>query len=138
MDYLCVSKIISKFLHFFVSFNYAKITLAQFLSSWMIVRAWKIILRLPKPCKKHLCCSLLNKFIFLGPLSVDRFPEVDDDVEVDVEQCSDLEAPSRSRTPRTNNSRATPQSDEERLTPEPVRKKVKFYFHFSGTVSSFH
>ena len=60
---------------------------------------------------------------FSGPLSVERFPERDDDV--DVEQCSDTETQSRSRTPRTpsNNSRSTPQSpsDEERLTPEPVR-----------------
>lgn len=70
-----------------------------------------------------------------GPLSVDRFPEGDDDadVEVDVEQCSDSEAPSnRSRTPRTNNSinsRGTPPSpsDEERLTPEPVSVSVRFY-----------
>lgn len=66
-------------------------------------------------------------FVFYnqGPLSVDRFPEGDDDVDVDVEQCSDSEAQSRSRTPRTtsNNSRATPPSpsDEERLTPEPVK-----------------
>lgn len=61
-----------------------------------------------------------------GPVSVDRFPGGDDEVEVDVEQCSDSEAQSRSRTPRSvsNNSRATPQSDDERLTPEPVRKKV--------------
>jgi hypothetical protein len=52
--------------------------------------------------------------------------QVDDDVDVDVEQCSDSEALLRSRTSRTasNNSRATPTSDEERLTPEPVRKKV--------------
>lgn len=59
-------------------------------------------------------------------MSVDRFREGDDEVDVDVEQCSDSEAPSRSRTPRSasNNSRATPQSDEERLSPEPVRKKV--------------
>ena len=69
---------------------------------------------------------LLNIFFYStqGPLSVDRFPEGDDDVDVDVEQCSDSEAQSRSRTPRTtsNNSRATPPSpsDEERLTPEPV------------------
>lgn len=64
-----------------------------------------------------------------GPLSVDRFPEGDDDVDVDVEQCSDSEAQSRSRTPRTtsNNSRATPPSpsDEERLTPEPVKIVLK-------------
>lgn len=67
-----------------------------------------------------------SNIIIIGPLSIDRFPEVDDDVEVDVEQCSDSEAPSRIRTPRTgsHNSRATPTSDEERLTPEPVRKKV--------------
>ncbi|CAO1322917.1 unnamed protein product [Diamesa serratosioi] len=62
----------------------------------------------------------------LSPLSVERFPERDDDV--DVEQCSDTETQSRSRTPRTpsNNSRSTPQSpsDEERLTPEPSHPKV--------------
>lgn len=63
-----------------------------------------------------------------GPLSVDRFVEGDDEVDVDVEQCSDSEAHAKSRTARapSNNSRATPQSDEERLTPEPVRKKVNF------------
>ncbi|CAH1711341.1 unnamed protein product [Chironomus riparius] len=64
----------------------------------------------------------------ISPLSVDRFPEGDDDVDVDVEQCSDSEAQSRSRTPRTtsNNSRATPPSpsDEERLTPEPSQPKI--------------
>jgi hypothetical protein len=62
-----------------------------------------------------------------GPLSVDRFPVGEDEADVDVEQCSDSEAQNRSRTPRTtsNNSRATPQSDDDRLSPEPVRKKVK-------------
>lgn len=63
--------------------------------------------------------------VLLGPLSVDRYAQGDDDADVDVEQCSDSEAQSRSRTPRTStNSRATPTSDEDRLTPEPVRKKV--------------
>lgn len=60
----------------------------------------------------------------LGPASVNRFPEGDDELDVDVEQCSDSEALSRSRTPRTtsNNSRGTTPSpsDDERLTPEPV------------------
>lgn len=52
---------------------------------------------------------------------MDRFPEVDDEVDVDVEQCSDSEAPSRASR-NTSNSRATPTSpsDEERLTPEPT------------------
>lgn len=62
--------------------------------------------------------------IDLGPTSVNRFPEGEDELEVDVEQCSDSEALSRSRTPRTvsNNSRGTTPSpsDDERLTPEPV------------------
>lgn len=59
-----------------------------------------------------------------GPGSVNRFAEGDDELDVDVEQCSDSEALSRSRTPRTasNNSRGTTPSpsDDERLTPEPV------------------
>lgn len=59
---------------------------------------------------------------------MERFPVADDEVDVDVEQCSDSEAPSRSRTPRSAsiNSRATPQSDDERLSPEPVRKVSYF------------
>ncbi|CRK94143.1 CLUMA_CG007662, isoform A [Clunio marinus] len=65
----------------------------------------------------------------ISPLSIDRFAEGDDEVDVDVEQCSDSEAPSRSRTPRTasNNSRATPTSEDERLTPEPVSKEENFF-----------
>jgi hypothetical protein len=55
---------------------------------------------------------------------VNRFNEGDDELDVDVEQCSDSEALSRSRTPQTtsNNSRGTTPSpsDDERLTPEPV------------------
>lgn len=55
---------------------------------------------------------------------MNRFNEGDDELEVDVEQCSDSEALSRSRTPQTtsNNSRGTTPSpsDDERLTPEPV------------------
>lgn len=53
---------------------------------------------------------------------MDRFPEGDDEVDVDVEQCSDSEAPSRASRTNTSNSRATPTSpsDEERLTPEPT------------------
>lgn len=70
---------------------------------------------------------------FLGPLSVgDRFPEPDDDVDVDVEQCSDSEAPvSSNRTSNKNRSSRTgatsptrttgTPSDEERLTPEPAQ-----------------
>lgn len=82
----------------------------------------------------------VDTWIILGPLSIDRFPEVDDDVEVDVEQCSDSEALARSRTPRaaTNSSRATPTSDDERLTPEPVRENFieimaeTTYYYFSS------
>ncbi|XP_058818334.1 T-box protein H15-like isoform X2 [Topomyia yanbarensis] len=69
----------------------------------------------------------------LSPISVDRFPEGDDDADVDVEQCSDSETPSRG-TKRGNHSRTTgtptSPSDEDRLTPEPAsvriaRKKTK-------------
>ncbi|CAG9799074.1 unnamed protein product [Chironomus riparius] len=65
----------------------------------------------------------------ISPASIDRFPEGnEDELDVDVEQCSDSETPSRSRTPRTtsNNSRGTSPSpsDEERLTPEPSRPKI--------------
>ncbi|CAO1366318.1 unnamed protein product [Diamesa hyperborea] len=66
----------------------------------------------------------------ISPSSVhDRFAEGDDDVEVDVEQCSDSETTTtRSRPPRTtsNNSRNTPNSpsDDERLTPEPAVPKI--------------
>lgn len=67
---------------------------------------------------------------------------VDDEAEVDVEQCSDSEALSRSRTPRTtasNNSRATPTSDEERLTPEPVKLNLKYlYFIFFTKINRFN
>ncbi|XP_058056382.1 T-box protein H15-like [Anopheles bellator] len=76
----------------------------------------------------------------ISPLSVDRFPgEPDDDVDVDVEQCSDSEtretSSSNSRTLRPNRgpkSRTTASSparttasasDEERLTPEPAQSK---------------
>ncbi|XP_062547089.1 T-box protein H15-like isoform X2 [Armigeres subalbatus] len=59
----------------------------------------------------------------ISPISVDRFPEGDDDVDVDVEQCSDSEAPSRGSN-RASQSRATgTPSDEERLTPEPATTK---------------
>lgn len=66
--------------------------------------------------------------IKLGPPSINRFNDGDDELDVDVEQCSDSEALSRSRTPRTtsNNSRGTTPSpsDDERLTPEPVKPNV--------------
>lgn len=68
--------------------------------------------------------------LYLGPVSVDQFGDGEDEAEVDVEQCSDSEALSRSRTPRFT-SRATPPSDEERLTPEPVSiEKFAFRSHF--------
>lgn len=69
--------------------------------------------------------------IFLGPLSVDRFPEVDDDVDVDVEQCSDSEA--TPRTPRVaSTSLASPPSpsDEDRLSPEPAQVSLIIGFGF--------
>ncbi|XP_055708993.1 T-box protein H15-like isoform X1 [Phlebotomus papatasi] len=60
----------------------------------------------------------------ISPISVDRFPEGDDDVDVDVEQCSDSEGPPR--TPRTSSAALpTPPSpsDEDRLSPEPVQTR---------------
>lgn len=73
-------------------------------------------------------CDSKNIFfdIFSGPISVDRFTEVDDDADVDVEQCSDSEA--HSRTTRTSqassiNSPPSP-SDEDRLSPEPVQVNI--------------
>uniref|UniRef100_A0A182VSE8 T-box domain-containing protein n=1 Tax=Anopheles minimus TaxID=112268 RepID=A0A182VSE8_9DIPT len=72
----------------------------------------------------------------VGPLSVDRFPEADDDIDVDVEQCSDSEVAatsnqgtskhrsSKSRKQTTSPARTTGSpSDEERLTPEPAQSK---------------
>lgn len=93
--------------------------------------SWNLKLSFLKIVEQNL--GFQTGFNFLsGPVSVDRFPEGDDEVDVDVEQCSDSEAPSRSRTPRSasNNSRATPHSDEERLSPEPVRKKQVIFNRF--------
>ncbi|XP_052564154.1 T-box protein H15-like isoform X2 [Culex pipiens pallens] len=66
----------------------------------------------------------------ISPISVDRFPEVDDEGDVDVEQCSDSETTPSSRHGSSSrkshhSSRATPgtPSDEERLTPEPATTK---------------
>lgn len=55
----------------------------------------------------------------VGPLSVDRYAEIDD--EVDVEQCSDSEAARNTRR-TTQTSLASPScaSDEERLTPDQI------------------
>lgn len=70
-------------------------------------------------------------FAFTGPpSSVDRLSEVDDEVDVDVEECSDSEEASRSgRDGRRTHSRATATpnsvSDEERLTPEPASVSAK-------------
>lgn len=75
---------------------------------------------------------LIKSFVYIlkfnfskGSASINRFAEGDDELEVDVEQCSDSEA--LSRTPRTSiNSRGTTPSpsDDERLTPEPVKIKL--------------
>ena len=95
----------------------------------------------------------VNMFDFLsGPASIDRFPVGgnEDELEVDVEQCSDSETPSRSRTPRTtsNNSRGTTPSpsDDERLTPEPVsfshfisiysNELIFFFLHHRSSLTS--
>uniref|UniRef100_A0A182VSF5 T-box domain-containing protein n=1 Tax=Anopheles minimus TaxID=112268 RepID=A0A182VSF5_9DIPT len=62
--------------------------------------------------------------------SVDRLSEADDEVDVDVEECSDSEEPkssedsgrvTHSRTTETPNSISV--SDEERLSPEPAQKR---------------
>lgn len=73
---------------------------------------------------------------------MDRLSEVDDEVDVDVEECSDSEEASRSGQDRRASSRATATpnsvSDEERLTPEPASvsgKKVRdFPVHFDCVV----
>ncbi|XP_055597781.1 T-box transcription factor TBX20 isoform X2 [Uranotaenia lowii] len=67
-------------------------------------------------------------FVSDPPRSVDRLsPEADDEVDVDVEECSDSEEASRSGQERNSHSRATATpnsvSDEERLTPEPASKR---------------
>uniref|UniRef100_A0A182SIF3 T-box domain-containing protein n=1 Tax=Anopheles maculatus TaxID=74869 RepID=A0A182SIF3_9DIPT len=80
--------------------------------------------------------SSCKEMLIKSPLSVDRFPEADDDIDVDVEQCSDSEVAacsnrttsknrtSKSRTGTTSPARTTGSpSDEERLTPEPAQSK---------------
>ncbi|XP_065085641.1 T-box protein H15-like isoform X4 [Ochlerotatus camptorhynchus] len=69
-------------------------------------------------------------FVSGPPSSVDRLSEVDDEVDVDVEECSDSEEASRSgQDGRRTHSRATATpnsvSDEERLTPEPASVSAK-------------
>lgn len=64
-----------------------------------------------------------NEFWLIpGPLSVDRFTEIEDDadVEVDVEQCSDSEAQLRASRSTQPTVPASP-SDDDRLSPEPVQ-----------------
>uniref|UniRef100_A0A182F1U0 Uncharacterized protein n=1 Tax=Anopheles albimanus TaxID=7167 RepID=A0A182F1U0_ANOAL len=86
-----------------------------------------------------------------GPLSVDRsIPEPDDEVDVDVEQCSDSETHLVTTNMTTTSTTSTPSraanrsgskarskaaspgsatnasaSDEERLTPEPAQSKSR-------------
>uniref|UniRef100_A0A182Y9Q0 Uncharacterized protein n=1 Tax=Anopheles stephensi TaxID=30069 RepID=A0A182Y9Q0_ANOST len=61
--------------------------------------------------------------------SVDRLSEADDEVDVDVEECSDSEEPKSSDSGRVTHSRTTETpnsisvSDEERLSPEPAQKR---------------
>lgn len=60
---------------------------------------------------------------------MDRYTEADDDpeVDVDVEQCSDSEAQSRTaRTSRNSRTSAPSPCDDDRLTPEPVQVRAKF------------
>ncbi|XP_041778720.1 T-box protein H15 isoform X2 [Anopheles merus] len=60
---------------------------------------------------------------------MDRLSEVDDEVDVDVEECSDSEEPKSSDSGRVTHSRTTETpnsvsvSDEERLSPEPAQKR---------------
>lgn len=58
-------------------------------------------------------------YVGVGPLSMDRYAEIDDDV--DVEQCSDSEAV-RSNRQTAQTSLASPScaSDDERSTPEQI------------------
>lgn len=80
--------------------------------------------------KKFKWCFYKNNihltFDILGPLSNDRYAEIDD--EVDVEQCSDSESTSRGTQRTSKTSIASPPcpSDEDRSTPEqlPVSSRV--------------
>ncbi|ETN58224.1 t-box transcription factor tbx20 [Anopheles darlingi] len=88
--------------------------------------------------------------ISAGPLSVDRsIPEPDDEVDVDVEQCSDSEtllattntntttpgttgravnrstSKARSKAASPGSATNASASDEERLTPEPAQSKSR-------------
>lgn len=64
----------------------------------------------------------MNKKSSLGP-STNRFTELDvDNEDVDIEQCSDSEAP---KTIFSRNTSPSP-SDEERLTPETASDIKKF------------
>lgn len=71
-------------------------------------------------------------------MSVDRY--LDDEVDIDVEQCSDSENPSRTSSQKISKlplvSPPCP-SDEERLTPEPVQvsyKQTQFNFSVSSII----
>lgn len=70
--------------------------------------------------------NIKNKNRFLqntGPLSVDRYAEIDD--EVDVEQCSDSESTRHTRkTGQTSLTSPSCASDEERLTPEQISVSI--------------
>ena len=82
-----------------------------------------VITKLTKNTKLQINLSFI--YLFAGPLSVDRFTEIDDDADVDVEQCSDSEAQSRTtRTSQQSSTSPPSPSDEERLTPEPVQVNV--------------
>lgn len=66
---------------------------------------------------------------FTGPLSVDRYAEIDD--EVDVEQCSDSESMRNTRkTVQTSLASPSCASDEERLTPEQISVSQLFLAAF--------
>lgn len=62
-----------------------------------------------------------SRFVGVGPLSMDRYAEIDD--EVDVEQCSDSETARNARQAAQISLASPPPScasDDERSTPEQI------------------
>lgn len=68
--------------------------------------------------KKKIKLRLYKFNLTSGPLSVDRYAEIDDDV--DVEQCSDSEIRNRQQSAQTSLASPSCASDDERLTPEQI------------------
>lgn len=91
------------------------------------VRAFEV--KLTKSIKKNVMIDAFNWFV--GPLSVDRYAEIDD--EVDVEQCSDSEVKLNNTKRVSQASLVSPPSDDERLTPEqiPVNEEQNHFIAIS-------